>query len=286
MSKLLERVLAWLDARQRRWRPTAFAVGVVKKFNDDDAGHLAAVITYYAFVSIFPMLLIFLTVVGFVFGDDPGLRRALLDSALADFPVVGTEIRRNVGELDGSGVALIVGLAGLLWGSLGAAQAAEHAMAEVWNLPKKERPGFVPRLVRALLTMLVIVVAVLASTALASVATLIAESAVVSVAVLLLGVGVNVGVYFLMFRVLTPSRIATRDLWPGAIAAGVAWTILQLVGGWLVARQLRQTSELYGFFAIVLGLLFFLFLVARITLYAAELNVVRVRRLYPRSLTE
>jgi uncharacterized BrkB/YihY/UPF0761 family membrane protein len=94
----------------------------------------------------------------------------------------------------------------------------------------------------------------------------------------------NVALYWLAFRVLTPGEIATRDLLPGAVLGGVAWTALQGLGSWLVARQLSHTSELYGTFGVVLGLLFFLYLASQITIYAAEVNVVRARHLVPRSL--
>jgi uncharacterized BrkB/YihY/UPF0761 family membrane protein len=97
-------------------------------------------------------------------------------------------------------------------------------------------------------------------------------------------VALNIALYWLAFRVLTPGSVVTRDLLPGAVVGGVLWTALQAVGGWLVARQLRHTSELYGTFGVVLGLLFFLYLAAQITVYAAELNVVSARRLYPRAL--
>jgi uncharacterized BrkB/YihY/UPF0761 family membrane protein len=94
----------------------------------------------------------------------------------------------------------------------------------------------------------------------------------------------NVGLYWLAFRVLTPGEVPGRQLVVGAAIGGVAWTALQAAGGWLVARQLRHTSELYGTFGLVLGLLFFLYLAAQITIYAAEVNVVKAHRLVPRSL--
>jgi uncharacterized BrkB/YihY/UPF0761 family membrane protein len=94
----------------------------------------------------------------------------------------------------------------------------------------------------------------------------------------------NIAFYWLAFRVLTPAEVATRALLPGAVLGGIAWTALQALGSWLVARQLQHTSELYGTFGVVLGLLFFLYLAAQITVYAAEVNVVRARHLAPRAL--
>jgi len=273
-----------IDHWQQSHRIPAFVVGVIKKYGDDRGGQLAALITYYGFLALFPLLLVFVTVLGYVAHDDPGLRHDLLDTALADFPVVGQELRRNVGALGGNGLALVIGLLALVWGSLGVAQVAQHAMAQVWNVPGARRPGFGPRLVRSLLVLAVLGLAIVATAALTTVATLVPGGSAVPILSTALVVALNVALYWLAFRVLTPAEIAWRDLLPGAVLGGVAWTALQALGGWLVARQLRHASELYGTFGVVLGLLFFLYLAAQITVYAAEVNVVRARHLVPRAL--
>lgn len=273
-----------LDAWQQRHRVPAFVIGVVKKYGDDRGGQLAALMTYYGFLAMFPLLLVFVTVLGYVAHDNPSVRRDLLDTALADFPVVGQELRRNVGALGGNGIGLTVGLLALLWGSLGVAQVAQHAMAQVWNVPGTRRPGFVPRLLRSLLVIGVLVLAVGATAALTTAATLLPAGVAVPVLSTVFVVVLNVALYWLAFRVLTPGEVASRDLWPGAVVGGVAWTALQALGTWLVARQLRHTSELYGTFGVVLGLLFFLYLASQIVVYAAEVNVVRARHLHPRSV--
>ena len=126
----------------------------------------------------------------------------------------------------------------------------------------------------------------IATTVIAGAATIVGPSHVVAMLTIVATTVLNVVLYALAFRILTPKPIATRSLWPGAIAGGVLWTMLQAVGGWLVARQLRHTSELYGFFAIVLGLMAFLFLAPRLMVYAAEFNVVLARRLWPRSIVQ
>jgi inner membrane protein YhjD len=277
-------LLGSVDRWQQRHRAPAFVVAVVKKYGDDRGGHLAALITYYGFLALFPLLLVFVTVIGYLAHGNPGLRHDLLDSALGDFPVVGQELRRNVGALGGNGLALVVGLLALIWGSLGVAQVSQHAMAEVWNVPGTRRPGFVPRLLRSLLVLAVLGLAVVGTAALTSVATLVPAGSAAPVFSTVLVAVLNVGLYWLAFRVLTPAEVGARDLIAGAVLGGIAWTALQALGTWLVARQLRHTSELYGTFGVVLGLLFFLYLAAQITVYAAEVNVVHVRKLTPRSL--
>src|SRR5699024_2282408 len=144
-----------------------------------------------------PMLLVFVTVLGYVAHGNPGLRHDLLDTALADFPVVGQELKRNVGELGGNGVALVVGLLALVWGSLGVAQVAQHAMAQVWNVPGSRRPGFVPRLVRSLLVLVVLALAIVGTAALTTVATLVPAGVATPVLSIVLVVVLNVALYWL-----------------------------------------------------------------------------------------
>ena len=282
--EFVKRLLRRVDEWQQRHRAPAFVVGVIKKYGDDRGGQLAALLTYYGFLAMFPLLLVFVTVLGYLLHGNPSLRHDLLDTALADFPIVGQELKRNVGTLGGNGIGLVVGLLALLWGSLGVAQVAQHVMAQVWNVPEPRRPGFGARLLRSVLVLAVLALAVGATAALTAVATLLPGGLAVSVLSTAGVVVLNVALYWLAFRVLTPAEIPGRHLVAGAIVGGVAWTALQALGGWLVARQLRHTSELYGTFGLVLGLLFFLYLAAQITIYAAEVNVVKARRLVPRSL--
>jgi YihY family inner membrane protein len=282
----LERGLRRLDTFQQRHRPTAFAFAVIKKFGDDRGGSLAALLTYYGFLSLFPLLLLLVTGLGFVLGHNPDLQRRIVDSALSEFPIIGTELRSSVNALHGSGLALLIGVIGLLWGSLGVSQAAQHAMAEVWNIPGRERPGFFPRLARSFSIIALLASGLVATTALSGVGTATGPAMFWRVLTIAASVGINAVVFFVGYRLLTPTVIETRSLVPGALLAAAGWSLIQTLGGYLVAHQLRQTSEVYGFFAIVLGLIAFLSLGANLTIYAAEVNVVLARRLWPRSIVQ
>src|SRR6266545_4102790 len=190
--ELVKRVDAW----QQRHRVPAFVVGVVKKYGDDRGSQLAALVTYYGFLALFPLLLVFVTVLGYLLHDNPSLRHDLLDSALADFPIVGQELKRNVGTLGGNGIGLVVGLLALLWGSLGVAQVAQHVMAQVWNVPGSRRPGFGPRLLRSVLVLAVLALAVGATAALTATATLLPGGVALSVLSTALVVALNVALYW------------------------------------------------------------------------------------------
>ena len=283
--KPVEKLIRAIDRRQQTNRPLAFVVAVCKKFGDDRAGMLASVLAYDAFLAIFPLLLLLTTIVGFISDRNPGVRDAVLHSALRDFPIVGAQLANSVHPLKGSLVAVLIGSIGLLWGSMGVSQAAQLAMAEIWNIPGVHRPGFLPRLVRSLGFVGALGAGIVLTTAVTAIAAF-APGALVSRGVAELGiVGVNIGLFIVLFRVLTPN-IATVDLLPGAAIGGIGWSFLQGVGALLVGHTLRNASQLYGFFGSVLGLVSWLFLTAQLTLYAAEVNVVRVRKLWPRSIVQ
>jgi YihY family inner membrane protein len=279
---LAERSVRRIDAWQQRHRSTAFVFGVIKKSGDDRAGSLAAVIAYYGFLALFPLLLLLTTAVGFVLEHHPAAARAVLHSALADFPIIGDQLRESVHPLRGSGFGLAIGIAGLVWGSLGVTQVAQHAMAQIWNVPGVLRPGLAARLLRGVSLFVLIGLGVVGSTLLSLLPTDIAAS----LAARVLAIGLNVGLFLVGFRILTVPTVPTRQLVPGAVLGGLGWSALQAFGGYLLIHQLRHASQVYGFFASVLGLVSWLQLSAQLTLFAAELNVVRARRLWPRTIVQ
>ncbi|RKE17665.1 YihY/virulence factor BrkB family protein [Streptomyces sp. TLI_171] len=282
----IESALRALDRTQQRRRPLAVVVALVKKYGDDRGGLLAALITYYGFVSLIPLLLLLSTVLGFVLHGHPGAQQAVVDSALADFPIIGDQLRENVHSVQGSGLALAIGVAGLLYGALGIAQVLQHTMAEVWNVPGVRRPGYWPRLARSLLLFGALGTGLLLSTAAASLVGAAPAGPFARVGGLLLSAVVNAGLFAACLRILTPREVRTGALLPGSALAGPLFTVLQAFGAVLVAHQLRHATAVYGFFATVIGLLSWLYLAAQITVYAAEWNVVLARRLWPRSLLQ
>lgn len=281
----VERGLRLLDRGQQRFTPVAFVVAVVKKFGDDRGTNLVVLLAYYGFMALFPLLLLLTTVLGFVGNDQ--LEQSVLGKTLAQFPVIGQQIGENAPQpLTGSIPALIFGFLGLLYGSLGVAQAAQHAMSQLWNVPGVSRPGFLPRLARSLLFFVVLGAGLVLTTLLTGVATLAGTASDTRALTAGIGLVVNIGWFLAAFRVLTPDEIATRHLVPGAVGAGVGFSVLLAVGTGLVQRQLRHAQPIYGQFAFVLGLIGWLYVLAQVTLYAAELNVVRTRRLWPRSIVQ
>jgi membrane protein len=262
-----------------------FPLAVRQKFADDQGGYLAASVTYYAFFSIFPLLLVLVTLLGYALDGDPDLQRRVLDSALADFPVIGPQLQSNVHSLQGSVPALIAGIAIAVWAGTGVALALENALDHIWGVPISRRANPLLARLRALLWIAVLGGVTLVATVLGSASAFATYGPAVRVVALIVSLGINVAVFLAVFRVLTSHNPSWRDVLPGALVAAVAWEILQTVGGYIVDRQLRGASSTYGVFAIVIGLLSWLYLAANVTLLSAEINVVTARKLWPRSFS-
>ncbi len=283
------RVVSSLDGFQRRHRWAGFPLAVVYKFADDQGGYLAALITYYGFLSLFPLLLLLVTILAFVLHGDPHLQVKLLNSALAQFPVIGSQLRENVHARSGSGLALVVGIVGTLYGCLGAAGATQNALNRAWAVPRNQRPNPIKSRLRSLLLVVVLGVGVLVTTGLAGLTTG-AGAFGASVAgglragAIVLSVLANIALFMLAFRVLTVRDIPTRHLRLGAVVAGIGWQLVQLLGTYFVTHALKGTREAYGVFGLVLGLIAWIYLLALVTVLATEINVVAQRHLWPRAL--
>jgi YihY family inner membrane protein len=282
-----EKVMRRIDVAQQRFGPAALIFGVMKKFGDDNAGILVSNLAFSAFLCVFPLLLALITVLNIVLAHDPGARDSLLHSTFHEFPLVGNTLQKQIhGVQRSSVVGLIVGLLGLLWGTTGLAQSGLFSMSQVWNLPGPDRPNFVKRLGRSFAFLAVLGSGLIVTTGLAGFGTFGRHNIVLGILSEVLAIVVNIATYFGAFRVLTPKVVPSRQLVAGAILGGVAWTILQAVGGYLIGHDLKNDSTTYGTFGLVLGLVAWIYLGSQITIYAAELNTVLARHLWPRGLVQ
>jgi YihY family inner membrane protein len=276
-----------LDRFQQRHAWAGFPYAVVKKYGDDQAGYLAALIAYYGFFSIFPLLLVFVSVLGIVLANDPELQGRIIDSALAQLPIIGPTIADEIGTITGNTLALAIGLVTALWAGLGVVQAGQNAMNRIWRVPRKDWPNFWISHLRSLILLLLLGGMVVVSTLLSQLPALNAAEAWLDRAWQVgVTLGFNLVFFVVLFRVLTRLRLRTRDVIVGAVAAAVAWTVLQAIGGLYVTHAVKGASNVYGTFALVIGLLVWIYLGAQMSLYCAEANVVLARRLWPRSLVQ
>jgi len=282
----VERVIRRVDKTQQRHLVPAFIFGVIKKYGDDNGGVLVANLAYSCFVSLFPLLLVLTTILGLITAADASVKQSVLDAVANQVPLIGHTLEENVHQLRrNSVIGLIVGLVALIWGTTGLAQAGLFTMAQVWNLPGPDRPGYVQRLGRAVTFLGLLGIGVIATTLLAGLNTYGHLGGwMVGLAEIAAGL-VNVGMFLCAFRILTPKRVGNVSLLAGAVVGGVLYTALQVLGTYLVHHYLRSDS-VYGVFATVLGLVAWIYLAVEITVYSAEINVVLYRRLWPRSIVQ
>ena len=282
------RVSDRFDRFQRRRRWAALPIAVVYKYVDDQGSYLAALLAYYGLISLFPLLLLLSSLLGFALQGDPRLQDYIVTSTISQFPVIGTQLRST--GLRGSGMAVVIGVLGALYGALGVAQAVQNLMNVAWAVPRNRRPNPLLVRVRSLLLLATAGVAVIATTILSALSTASASFGATSLGIgmkvllILVSVAVNAGVFLLAFRIATARDVSWRQLAPGALSAAVAWQILQVFGALLVGHVLKNATAVNGVFGLVLGLLAWLYATAVSIALSAELNVVLAKRLWPRAL--
>lgn len=284
----MPRVTDWLDRFQQRHRWAGFPLAVVYKFADDQGPYLAALITYYGFLSLFPLLLLLASILGFVLEGNPDLQGRILDSALRQLPVIGEELGDPQG-LPGNGPAVVIGGLVALYGALGFAQALQNALNIAWSVPRHRRPNPLMARLRSVLIVGTAGLAVLATTVVSVLASRFEANdslfngwTVVPIA--LVAIAINTAIFAVAFSISTAAHVSRRDVLPGAVTAAVVWQVLQLFGAAYVKNVVNDSGTTYGVFAIVLGLLAWIYLATVGVVVSAEINVVRSKRLYPRSL--
>lgn len=277
-----------VDAFQRKHKALGFPIAVVYKYFDDQGAYLAAIITYYAFIAIFPLLLMGSSILGFFLQNDPDLRDRLLNSALSQFPIIGDQLGRPEG-LSGSTSAIVIGAVAATYGAMGLGQACQNAANVAWSVPRNSRANPFLMRFRSLIFLatggLGILAVAITTSLLANPESLGAGveegfSWLIRIAGFLLTVLIFVG----LFRLVGPGRAGVRSVFPGAVASAVMWQLLQVGGNSYVTNVITKTNQMNKTFALVLGLIAFIYVAAVMTVMGLELNVVLWRKLYPRAL--
>lgn len=288
----VERTLRTVDAWQQRHRVPGFLFAVFKKFGDDQAGNLVALLTYFAFIATFPLLLALTGILGLFLKGHPALQIRIQSSALSEFPIIGTQLSSQIGvaSLGHTTPILILGILGAIFGGRGLANALQNTLNSVWQVPKVIRPGFPSNLLRTIGLLALSGVAVVTSVAVASLAAAGEVLGLSGVPIKILGfalaTALDIVLFFAAFRLATAKIVAAKDLLLGAVLSSFAWQILASFAGVLIARYLKHAQAIAGFFGVILGLLAWFGLQAAVTVYAMQVDVVRARHLWPRSITQ
>lgn len=276
-----------LDRLQRRHHAAGLPIAVVYKFADDQGSYLSALLAYYGLVSLFPLLLLLSSLLGFALEGNAGLQHTIMASTLSQFPVIGQQLRTS--GLKGSGVGVVIGLLGSLYGGLGIAQAFQNMLNTTWGVPRNERPNPVRVRLRSLVLLATAGLAIIGTTVLSALAgSAAAYGAEVGAGLRVLNslaaVAVNAAVFVLAFHLGTARRLRWRDSVPGGLLAALAWQVLQFSGTAVVGHTLKNSTAVNGVFGLVLGLVAFLYVAAVATTLSVEVNVVLAKRLWPRAL--
>ena len=272
-----------LDRTQRKRSVLGFPLATFFKFLDDQGPFLAAIISFYALLAIFPLLLLAVTIFGFILQGNPDLQERVIDSALSTFPIIGNELGRP-DKLQGSTAATVVGILAAIYGSLGLGQALQNALNVAWSVPRNQRPDPIRARLRGMVPLLTAGTALVGLIVLSRIGALINTGRWQSLALALGAITLNSAVFAVVFMYAPARSLGFREVLPGAVAAAVAWQVLQDFGTLYVSTVVRNSSVTNSIFAVVLGMLAFLYLAANIVVICVEVNVVRVQRLYPRSL--
>lgn len=272
-----------VDHLQRRFPVLGFPVAVIYKFFDDLGGYLAALLTYYSFISLFPAMLLASTVLSLVLRGHPAWQQQLLNSALADFPVVGDQLKAPE-ALNGGVGGIVIGALGALYGALGAAQALQYAANTVWQVPRNSRPNPLHSRARSFVLMVTLGFGLIATTVLGIVLDRTLPATYGSILQLVLGVALSTVVFLGAYQMAAASSLRLSDIWVGSLMTALGWELLKRYGASYVDTVVRHASAVNGVFAFVIGLLAFIYAVAVLLVVALEVDVVRRRRLYPRSL--
>jgi YihY family inner membrane protein len=282
----IETFIRRADRFQQDHGAFGFPFAVVQKFGNDQAGSKAALIAYYGLFALFPLLLLFTTILGYALRDNEKLRKDLINSALGNFPIIGPQLQSHIHGLAGSLSAVVIGSLLLVYGAIGLGLATQSAVNVVWNIPYVRWPSIYLRYLRALLVLVLLALSTIGLTVLTGFATLVSHGWIATGLLLIGSLALNFCLILVAFNVLTADALNWRDIAFGAALATVFWQTLQLTGSWYVGRELQHSTNTYGFFGIVIVLLTWIYLGAQLFLLAAEINVVRLYRLWPRSMTQ
>jgi YihY family inner membrane protein len=272
------------DRFQRRHRALALPLAILKKVSEDGAGNYSALVAYYGFLALFPLLLLAISILGFVLQGDHAEYLRIKHSELANIPIFDTSFK--LGHLHGSGLGVVVGALGTLLAGLGVTMSLQTTFNQVNGVPHKRRPNFFTSRLRGLRLLATVGTLQVLTTGLTGLLTAGFGGAALIIGGLAVSFAANVLLFFVSFRLLTDSVVPRRSLWPGIIFASVGWEALQALGGIYVQHVLRGASATYGTFATVIGLLAWLYLGARVVVYGAELNVILANGYWPRSLID
>lgn len=280
--KQIQNLINSVDRYQQRHRLPGFVYAVIKKYGKDKAGYQAALLTYYGFLSLFPLLLVATTLVHGAAGGNSHLQSTLIKGITDYFPALGSQLSSSVGGLHRSGLALAAGILLTLYGTRGVADVFRNGIQKVWGVDEEE--GFPLKPLKSLAMIVVGGLGFLGTSLL--VGLLGGHGWLLGIVSILVNLFILFWLFSFLINISLPKHVPLKDTRLGAASAAVGLVILQAVGVALLSHQLKSLDALYSNFAIPLGLLFWIYLQAQMLYYAAEIAVVSSQKLWPRRFSD
>lgn len=280
--QLINKTITKLDQFQQRYHFTGFLYAVIKKYGEDQAGYQSALFTYYAFLSLFPLLLVLTTITGLLAGSHPQLQRDIIHATVSYFPGFGKQL--VVGGLHKSGLALVVGIIFTFYGARGVADAFRNGVNHIWHVPITKRDGFPKSILKSLTIIVTGGLGLILAAVCSGLAAAAGHGPLFRVLPVLVNVGILFGLFSWLMNICLPQHISFKNGRSGALTAAVGLVLLQTFGTLLLSRQLKNLDAVYSYFALSLGLLFWLYLQAQVIYYSVVVAAVHTQKLWPRSL--
>ncbi len=284
LQRAADRLVVALDGYQQRHPSIGFLYAVVRKYIEDEAGHRAALLAYYGFLSLFPLLLVLATILKVLLHNNSPLGAQVLQGVFAYFPAIGHDLQQNIQGIGKTGIALLTGLLLTLFGARGVADMLRASLDHLWLVPHARRSRFPAAQLRSMAIIFVGGISLVLAPVVSGYAVIFGHSWFSSLLSALVITGILYWVLIYIVKVGTSVHRRFRDIWLGTLIAAAAFEILQSLGSFIVTKELQRLDNIYGAFALVLGLIFWLYLQTQIMFLAFEVDAVRVFHLWPRSM--
>ena len=281
-----KRLFQRFDRLQQSHRTLAFIVAVIKKYGDDQTGNRAALLTYYGFLALFPLLLVLTTVTQIIAASHQNIQNDIVSAATSYFPVLGDQLSSHIHTLHKTGFALIVGILFTLYGARGVANAFRQGVTHIWGIPRSKQDSFPASTLKNLIIIIVGGVGFIAAAICTSFAANAGHGPLFRTVSLLINVFILFWLFTFLLKITLPKNVRLQETYLAAACASIGLVILQLIGGYLLTRQLKNLDALYSYFALALGLMFWIYLQAQVLFYALEIATVHNKKLWPRSISE
>jgi len=282
----IQKSVSKIDNFQRLHSVFGFPYAVIKKYGEDNGGYQAAIITYYGLLSLFPLLIVFTALTQLILKGDPALQHRVSESVSQYFPIVGSQLQSGVHSTGKTGLALVVSLLVTLYGARGGASALQYAITSLWHVPRVERPPFLKNMVRSFGIIFGGGLGLIAAVVISGYTNILGKGIEVRLLATLISLALLWVTFIWLFKLAIAGNKSVKSVAVGAAIAAVGVQILQVLGTVILGHQLKGLTSTYGAFALVIGVLFWIYLQAQVIMYAVEVDVVRAYKLFPRAIQE